>query len=160
MIPAHLIIQAVCEFHGVQLADLTGAGRAPQICWPRHELVYMLRGNAGLSLSEVGRLVGDRDAKTVQNSLNQVTRRIGEDLDYRAHVQRLNQFVLAFEDRPSGATAIDRARRVISAPAAPLEHAQGCAIALLAAASILSSPALTDGEARRAALQALGHSAI
>lgn len=157
MIPAHLIIQAVCEFHGVQLADLTGAGRAPQICWPRHELIYMLRGNAGLSLIEVGRLVGGRDGKTVQNSLSQVTRRVAEDRDYRDHVQRLNRFVLGFEDRPAAPSALDRARMVISSPAAPAEHVQGCALAVLTAASILSSPDLTDGEARRGALQALGN---
>ncbi len=159
MIPANLIVQAVCAYHGIAFADLTGAGRAPQICWPRHELIYMLRGNAGLSLNEIGRLV-ERDGKTVQNSLNQVTSRLADDPEYRDRVQRLNRFVLCFEDRPTLVpTLLDRARRMIGRADPNAADVQACGFALLTAASILTTTDLTDAEARCCALQALGQTA-
>ncbi len=159
MIPSNLIIQAVCAYHGIAYTDLIGTGRAPQICWPRHELIYMVRSCTGLSLVETGRLA-ERDSKTVQNSLNQVTRRIAEDEEYRGHIQRLVRFVAGFEDRPTlMPTVLDRARRLIGRSNPDATDVQACGLALLTAASILNSTDLTDVEARQGALQALGRTA-
>ncbi|RWR26821.1 hypothetical protein D2T29_19785 [Sinirhodobacter populi] len=154
------VIEAVCAFHEIAYVDLTGPGKTPQICWPRHELIRLLNTKTTCSIMAIGRLVGGRDSSTVRASLNQVQRRVTEDLAYAEHFWRLERFVASYEIRPSAVTALTRARRLIGKGAndAPAD-AEACGIALLTAATILGSPELSDAEARRAALLALGQTA-
>lgn len=157
MMPAETIIAAVCAFHNVQHADLSGPSRIPQVVWPRHEAVYLLRQMSGASFVVIGSLLGGRDGKTIQNSIHQVTRRAAADKDYAEHLKRLMRHAEEFEARSSVLLPLARARRLLSAGCQiSASDIEACGFALLSAASILASPDLTDAEARTAVLQLIG----
>lgn len=157
MMEAHVVIQAVCTYHAVSFADIASPSRTPQITWPRHTLVYMLRQHTRLSFVDIGQLL-HRDESTIRTSCDRVTARIADDPDYQDHIRRLDRYVQETGARPTtGPTVLDRARVVISNPVAPLEDMQACAVAVVTVASVLSTPGLSDREARLGALWALGH---
>jgi hypothetical protein len=99
----------------------------------RHELMWLLRDLTFLSLVEIGRLIGGRDATTVQHGVDQITDQIAADPQYRREMlfQRGNVLRLA----RSGMT-----------PDLRLKAAHG----------VLADASLPDADARSAALQLLG----
>lgn len=99
----------------------------------RHELMWLMRDLTYLSLVDIGRWIGGRDATTVQNGIDQITDRIAADPEYRREMlfQRTNILRLA----RSGMTPELRQT---------------------AARGVLADATLADAEARKAALQLLG----
>jgi hypothetical protein len=99
----------------------------------RHELMWLLRDLTYLSLAEIGRWIGGRDATTVQHGVDQISDQIAADPDYRREMlfQRTNVLRLA---------------RSGMAPELRLTAARG----------VLADASLPDADARSAALQLLG----
>lgn len=132
--PVDGVIALVASFHQLDREDLLGRNGAQAILWPRHELVYVLRQVCRMTLHEIGRAIGGRDEKTVQNSIKRV--------EHRRSVEP------AYDEAVS-----DLLHAVVFAPKAVAhdvsEDLLGCIRALL------RSEQLTDGEARRAALAIL-----
>lgn len=125
------VIRAFCNRTGARLEDLTGTSKTQSVTALRHELMYLLRQMTVLSLSDIGRHLGNRDMATVHAGIANVADRVAERMEYR---QRLRQLKEA----------------IIQAAADPIPTQ----VALL----ILQSPELSDAEARQAALQVLSGS--
>lgn len=70
------IIAAVAFIHGLSVADLSGPSRHRSIAWPRQQAMWLCRAKPGVSLTAIGRFLGDRDHTTVLHGVRQVERRI------------------------------------------------------------------------------------
>lgn len=155
------IVEAVCAFHRVSPRQIAAPVRTGVIVWVRHQLAFMLRELTDLSLSNIGTLLGGRDAKTVLNSMSRVTDRMASEPDYAAEITRLRAFVEAYDTKPRGADAIGRARQLMSTTRRiQSPEIDALALTLLMVASILGSNELSDAEARLAALTAIGKEAV
>jgi len=59
------IILTVAEYYRVDVADLTGRSRNKEIVLPRQMTMYLLREETGISLPQIGEMLGGRDHTTV-----------------------------------------------------------------------------------------------
>jgi chromosomal replication initiator protein len=59
------IILTVAEYYRVDVADLTGRSRNKEIVLPRQMTMYLLREETGMSLPQIGEMLGGRDHTTV-----------------------------------------------------------------------------------------------
>ncbi len=96
----------------------------------RHELMWLLRDLTHLTLAEIGQHVGGRDETTVRYGIDQVADRMAQDDGYRREVQYARNAILK---GPTSGMTPD--------------------LCLTAVRSVLVNGALTDADARKAALQ-------
>ena len=66
------IISTVCEYYSVKPKQLKGAKRDAMLVKPRHLCMYFLKEDAGLTLVEIGNLLGGRDHTTVLHGVEKV----------------------------------------------------------------------------------------
>lgn len=72
------VINAVSSYYSLGKRRLLGDSRAQTVALPRQILMYILRTDLGLSLQEVGRLVGGRDHTTVMHAVDKISKKIIE----------------------------------------------------------------------------------
>ena len=77
------VISAVAKHFSVGKKYLLGESRVRPIARPRQILMYLLRRELGLPLTEVGRLVGGRDHTTVMHAVEKITHLASEDVQIR-----------------------------------------------------------------------------
>ncbi|MBI2590365.1 MAG: chromosomal replication initiator protein DnaA [Candidatus Blackburnbacteria bacterium] len=72
------VINAVSNYYSLGKRSLLGDSRVQTVALPRQILMYILRIDLGLSLQEVGRLVGGRDHTTVMHAVDKISKNILE----------------------------------------------------------------------------------
>ena len=75
------VFSVVGNYYRLGIQQLKGERRTKMIAWPRQILMYLLRYELKLPLTEVGRMVGDRDHTTVMHGSNKV--KLGMETDQR-----------------------------------------------------------------------------
>jgi chromosomal replication initiator protein len=80
---------AVCEHFGLSTDDLLSASRAARVAWPRQLAMYLARELTGQSLPAIGRDFGGRDHTTVLYACRRAARRLEDDSNARAAVDKL-----------------------------------------------------------------------
>lgn len=70
-----IIIQAAAR-EGVSPKNVVGPTRVPEFCRARNEAAWRLRKEVGLTLKEIGYLLGGRDHSTILHSIGNHQRRI------------------------------------------------------------------------------------
>lgn len=83
------VIEAVSSYYQVGKRSLLGDSRARPIARPRQILMYLLRTHLGISLEEVGRLVGDRDHTTVMHAVGKITELATTDVHIREDISKI-----------------------------------------------------------------------
>jgi chromosomal replication initiator protein len=83
------VIEAVSNYYQVGKRALLGDSRARPIARPRQVLMYLLRTHLGISLEEVGRLVGDRDHTTVMHAVGKITELATTDVHIREDISKI-----------------------------------------------------------------------
>lgn len=63
-----VIAAEVAAIHGVTIEDIRGPSRKQRDAIPRHHFVWMARQQPHLSLTMIGRYLGNRDHTTILNS--------------------------------------------------------------------------------------------
>lgn len=66
------IVNAVCKYFNVKMADMRSKKRTKSISFPRQIAMYMLREKQNMSLQEVGSMFGGRDHSTVLHAVNSI----------------------------------------------------------------------------------------
>lgn len=66
------ILSSVCEYFGVKQTALKGEKRQKQIVVPRQILMYLLKTEAKMTLSEIGNFLGGRDHTTVMHGVEKI----------------------------------------------------------------------------------------
>ncbi|WP_442771779.1 hypothetical protein [Paenirhodobacter enshiensis] len=157
-IPPEFIIAEVCARHGLRPTDLPAGVLRPELLWPRREAAYLLRLLSPMSLYHACRAVGARpSADILRDLVDPVTVRLSKDPEYRARLQSMVRAIIDAHRDAQGISVLEGARRLMSLDAtSPVAGVRSCATTLLAAASILANPDLSDAEARAAALQVIG----
>jgi chromosomal replication initiator protein len=85
------IINAVCKYFNVKLADLRSKKRTKSISFPRQIAMYMLRERQNISLQEVGSIFGGRDHSTVLHAVNSITEKYPESKEIQLIISTLEK---------------------------------------------------------------------
>ncbi len=83
------VIQLVCDFFGVGVAQIKGERRNKTVVWPRQILMYLLRIDMRLPQEEVGRLIGGRDHTTVIHATEKIKLELEKNEQLRSQVDNL-----------------------------------------------------------------------
>ena len=87
------VIEAICKYFSIGKRVLLSESRMQKFALPRQILMYILRTDLGLQLTEVGRLVGGRDHTTVMHAVDKVTRLASEDMQIREDIQGIKKLL-------------------------------------------------------------------
>jgi chromosomal replication initiator protein len=75
----NVILNAVASFYRTHAEELAGPRRSQQIALARQVAMYLMRKEAGASLSQIGQVLGDRDHTTILHGYEKITRLVEED---------------------------------------------------------------------------------
>jgi chromosomal replication initiator protein len=85
------IINAVCSYFNVKMADLRSKKRTKSISYPRQIAMYMLREKLNMSLQEVGSIFGGRDHSTVLHAVNTTASKLEESKEVQLVISTLEK---------------------------------------------------------------------
>lgn len=87
------VIKAISNYYSIGKRALLGPSRARTVSIPRQILMYMLRVDLGISLQEVGRVVGGRDHTTVMHAVDKITRSASQDVSIREDIRGIKNLL-------------------------------------------------------------------
>lgn len=87
------VFSAISRFFNVNESQIKSSSRRASLVRARQILMYLLRNEAGLSLSGIGEIVGGRDHSTVIHGIERVNNRIAEDAKFRDEVLRVKEII-------------------------------------------------------------------
>lgn len=152
---ATTIMHIVAGERAIPLDLLRSRTTTVKVTHARQEICWASRQRTGLSLAQIGRVLGGRDHTTVRHAIRAVDDRMARDPDYLQHVQNLMQIIDATPEA-GPETAIERARRVIAKPETASITDAGCmAISIAGLTSVLTNPSISAADAVAAAQQIL-----
>ena len=85
------ILSEVAGHFGLRVEDLVSASRKRAISVPRQVAMYLLVHELGLAFTEVGRLLGGRNHKTVTHGVARVSAEIRRNTELRYDVQAIRE---------------------------------------------------------------------
>ena len=83
------MVKSMCEKLGVAYDAVCGSGRGRNLVLARQTMMAVLKGATNLSLTEIGRLVGDRNHATVLYAIAQVEKAKQTDLVLAAQISQM-----------------------------------------------------------------------
>lgn len=130
--PAEEVVAAYLALRQTSAEELIeGRSAARALSRARQELMWLLRDLTHLSPVAIGQQLGGRDEATVRHGIDRICDLIAEDESYRRQLLAVRRAIL---DRPRG-------------------RGMPPDLCLTAVRSVLANDALTDADARKAALQ-------
>ena len=88
---AQRILSEVAGHFGLGVDDLVSVSRKRAISVPRQVAMYLLVHEMGLALTQVGRLLGGRNHKTVTHGVARVSAEIQRNTELRYDVQAIRE---------------------------------------------------------------------
>ncbi len=92
-ITADQIVDAVVGYYDISLSEISGKGRRKDLVRPRQIAMYLIREEAGVSLVEIGNVLGGRDHSTVVHGIEKIETALHTDqrlrdeiIDIREHL--------------------------------------------------------------------------
>lgn len=67
------VLQAVCNYYSIKVADLKGSKRKREVARPRQVLMWILRNECNLTLEEIGTFLGGRDHSTIIHGVEKIS---------------------------------------------------------------------------------------
>ncbi|MCL4382819.1 chromosomal replication initiator protein DnaA [Patescibacteria group bacterium] len=80
------VVKLVCGHFSLKKSDLLGTSRARVYSLPRQILMYLLRTELKIPLSDVGKIIGGRDHTTVMHAVDKITHLVIKDVNIRRDV--------------------------------------------------------------------------
>lgn len=93
-----VIIREVAAHYGVELRALQGRSRSQSVVLPRQVAMYLLREETGLSLVDIGQLLGGRDHTTVIHGFDKVTEELNGDARLRRDIATIRERLYQGQD--------------------------------------------------------------
>lgn len=87
------ITSAVCNYFNIKEGALKDSSRKAHLVKARQTLMYFLRRDGGLSLSDIGTIAGGRDHSTVIYGFDKVSRLILSDTKFRDDILRIKEVI-------------------------------------------------------------------
>lgn len=144
--PASVIVDVFLRKTSAPRNILDGSSCPRILSRRRQMLMWLLQRLTNLSLMKIGETLGGLDPTTVRSGISAVSDRMASDPHLHQWLLETLTECLAYE--PSQLT---EARRAVASNNAGTEE-RSLAVTVVCVASVLSSPYLTDAEARTAAL--------
>ncbi|MCX7928500.1 MAG: chromosomal replication initiator protein DnaA [Patescibacteria group bacterium] len=88
------IISKVAKYFTISKKCLLGNSRQKNFVVPRQILMYILRVEFGLSLQEIGKVIGGRDHTTVIHAVNKIKKLISSDVNIRGDIEGIKKTFL------------------------------------------------------------------
>ncbi len=88
---APALLDAVAGHYSLSLDQLCGKARDKELVRARHVAMYVLREDAHLPLTEIGRVLGNRDHSTVVHGLARVQQSYYADLELRREIEEIRR---------------------------------------------------------------------
>ena len=85
------VIRTVAHYYQLKVADLTGSRRLKLIVLPRQIAMYLLRTELKIPLTEIGRLLGDRDHTTIIYGVGKITNNLSTTEELRVDIAGIKQ---------------------------------------------------------------------
>lgn len=85
------LIDAVCEFYGIEFNELVGKTREKKISQPRQILMYLMRGELKQSFPSIGKELGGRDHTTVMHACNKIEQAVEINIQLKQELETLKQ---------------------------------------------------------------------
>jgi chromosomal replication initiator protein len=85
------IIQVVAETYGLPLERILGRDRSREVALPRQIAMYLLREETGISLPQIGEVLGGRDHTTVMYGCDKVADLLERDERLRRQVTQIRE---------------------------------------------------------------------
>lgn len=82
-----MLLTAVCRYHKVKPAEVTGKSRKKNIVEARQLVIYLATKYTNASLSQIGREMGKRDHSTVAHSRAKLELRLSTDRTFRREIE-------------------------------------------------------------------------
>jgi chromosomal replication initiator protein len=79
VITPELIVEVVAEHHNITTADIFSKDKSRNVSFPRQIVMYLCRRLTDLSVTEIGKILGNRDHSTVLHGCEKVTKDIEND---------------------------------------------------------------------------------
>jgi chromosomal replication initiator protein len=86
-----IVLRTVSEYYGVDIRTLQGRGRSRNIVVPRQVAMYLLREETGISLVEIGSVLGGRDHTTIIYGCEKMAEEINTDVRLRNEVLAIRE---------------------------------------------------------------------
>ena len=83
------MVRAMCEKLGVSYDAVCGKGRSRAVVLARQMMMVVLKGATNMSLTEIGRVCGDRDHATVLYAVSQIEKMKQTDLVLAAQINQM-----------------------------------------------------------------------
>ncbi|MER3515352.1 MAG: chromosomal replication initiator protein DnaA, partial [Chloroflexota bacterium] len=83
------VIAAVASHYGLDVAALKGRSRNAEIALPRQIAMFLLREEIGISLPQIGEVLGGRDHTTVLHGCEKISDLIERDNNVRRDVMAI-----------------------------------------------------------------------
>lgn len=90
-ITTEVVIDTICEYFNVKLAELKSKKRTKSVSLPRQIAMYLLREKLNISLQEIGDIFGGRDHSTVLYSLTSLESKLKVDQELRSIIEHINK---------------------------------------------------------------------
>lgn len=87
------ILNTVCDQFNVTVEEVTGKKRSANLVEPRQIVMYLCRELTDASLSDIGKMLGNRDHTTVMHGVNAVEKEINEKEDTAKRIKTLKKII-------------------------------------------------------------------
>ena len=88
---ARLILDAVCAYYELPIKLIKGEKRDKPIAVPRQVLMYLLKTNTAMTLTEIGDFLGGRDHTTIMHGTDKIEALLQTDQRTREDVEMLGK---------------------------------------------------------------------
>lgn len=85
------VLDAVAEHFGIKITTLKGPKRDRPIARPRQVVMYLCKNELGLTLDDIGGLLGGRDHTTVIHGVDTISRELPTNMHLRDSVEGIKQ---------------------------------------------------------------------
>jgi chromosomal replication initiator protein len=90
------VLSIVARHFGISVSQLTGKKRNAHFVQPRQITMFILRDELGLTLPEVGRLLGNRDHTTIIYGVDKISRQIDVDEGIKKELTLIRQSIMGY----------------------------------------------------------------
>lgn len=90
-VPPQEVLEAVANYYGIKPTALKGPKRDRPIARPRQIIMYLCKTELGLTLGDIGGLLGGRDHTTVMHGVDTVTHELSINSRLRGDVEGIKQ---------------------------------------------------------------------
>lgn len=85
------VVDTVCEYYRLKKSQIKGSRRSRPIVRPRQIVMHICKTDLGLTLTDIGKLLGGRDHTTIMHGVETITKELSTNQQLRVDVEGIKQ---------------------------------------------------------------------